>query len=64
MHHVSLTMTVTVTGLEHGTGMAPSAEPRSAAKIGRRHIVMLWVERKVARKVASKVASKCEEPLL
>ena len=57
MHHVSLTMTVTVTGLEHGTGMAPSAEPRSAAKIGRRHIVM-WVERKVARKVASKVASK------
>ena len=49
MHHVSLTLTVTVTGLEHGTGTAPSAEPRSAAKIGRLHIVM-WVERKVARR--------------
>ena len=58
MHHVSLTLTVTVTGLEHGTGTSAltSAEPRSAAKIVRLYIVRLYIVmlsglREVARRV-------------
>ena len=47
-HHLSVTVTVTVTGVEHGmpTGKAgrepkPSAEPRSEAKIVMEYIIVL-----------------------